>query len=74
MDGQSDTGLRIQLVLAVSEPTRFGVVIDSAPYKTIPERSPYALFHSLLGLDIPPDLAAEEVRAMLPMEVATSNS
>jgi len=29
---------RIQLVIAVSEPTRFGVVIDAAPYAAIPFR------------------------------------
>ena len=39
---------RIQLVEAVSEPTRLGVVIDAAPYPSIPERFGQALFKTLL--------------------------
>lgn len=65
---------RIQLVLAVSEPTRLGVVIDAAPYALIPERFCQALFKALLYLDIPPGLAAEEAETMRDMELAASNS
>lgn len=65
---------RIQLVLAVSEPTRFGVVIDAAPYALIPERFGQALFKALLHLDIPADMAAAEAESMRDMELATSNS
>lgn len=65
---------RIQLVLAVSEPTRLGMVIDAAPYALIPERFSQALFKALLYLDIPPELAAEEAETMRDMELAASNS
>jgi hypothetical protein len=65
---------RIQLVLAVSEPTRFGVVIDAAPYKAIPERFGQALFKALLHLEIPADMAAGEAESMRGMQLASSNS
>lgn len=65
---------RIQLVLAVSEPTRFGVVIDAAPYARVRERFGEALFHALLDLEIPADLAAEEAESMHNMQLAPSNS
>jgi hypothetical protein len=65
---------RIQLVIAVSEPTRFGVVMDAAPYAAVPERFQHVLFHALMHVGIPADLAAEEAEAMAPMELATSQS
>ncbi|MBB6186511.1 hypothetical protein [Rhodanobacter sp. MP7CTX1] len=65
---------RINLVLAVSEPTRFAVVIDAAPYATVPERFVHALFNALLDLGIPTDRAAAEVTAMQPLTLAASNS
>lgn len=65
---------RIQLVLAVSEPTRLGVVIDAAPYAQMPERFALALFDVLLHLDIPADMAAAEAYSLRHMELAASNS
>ncbi|RCS29781.1 hypothetical protein DEO45_11595 [Rhodanobacter denitrificans] len=64
----------IQLVLAVSEPTRLGVVIDAAPYKLIPERFGHALFKALLHLEIPADMAAAEAESMRDVQLASSNS
>lgn len=65
---------RIQLVLAVSEPTRFAVAIDAAPYATAPQRFAGALLEALLDLEIPADLAMAEIEAMLPLQFAASNS
>ena len=65
---------RIQLVLAVSEPTRFAVAIDAAPYATAPQRFAGALLTALLDLGIPSELALAEIDAMLPLRVAASNS
>ena len=65
---------RIQLVLAVSEPTRFAVAIDAAPYATAPQRFAGALLAALLGLEIPADRAVAEIEAMQPLQVAASNS
>lgn len=65
---------RIQLVLAVSEPTRFAVAIDAAPYATAPQRVASALLAALIEMEIPPDLAVAELEAMLPLQVAASNS
>ncbi|GAB2587780.1 hypothetical protein ISP15_07015 [Dyella jejuensis] len=64
---------RIQLVIAVSEPTRFAVVIDAAPYAAVRERFQHALFHALLHIGIPADAAASEVEATYPLEPAVSN-
>ena len=65
---------RIQLVIAVSEPTRFCVAIDAAPYAKVAERFGEALFVALLDLGIPPAMAAAEIAAMAPMQLAASNS
>jgi hypothetical protein len=65
---------RIQLVLAVSEPTRFAVAIDAAPYATIAERFSQALFKALLDLGITADMAATEAEAIKPIQLAKSNS
>ena len=65
---------QVQLVLAVSEPTRFGVVIDAVPYKLIPERFAQALFKALLHLEVPADMAAAEAESMRDMQLAASNS
>jgi len=65
---------RIQLVLAVSEPTRFGIVIDAAPYATVPFRLSQQLFRALMYVGIPADLAAAEAHAMEDPEIAASNS
>ncbi len=65
---------RIQLVLAVSEPTRFAVVIDAAPYATVPFRLSQNLFKALLFIGVPPDLAAAEAHAMEMPQIAASNS
>lgn len=65
---------RIQLVLAVSEPTRFAVAIHAAPYTSAPQRFAGALLAALLELEIPADMALAEIEAMLPLQVAASNS
>jgi hypothetical protein len=65
---------RIQLVLAVSEPTRFAVAIDAAPYATVPQRFADALFAALLDLGVAAKPAVAEIAAMLPLQVAASNS
>ncbi len=65
---------RIQLVLAVSEPTRLAVAIDAAPYATVPQRFAEALFASLLELGIDAEAATAELTAMLPLQLAASNS
>lgn len=65
---------RIQLVLAVSEPTRFAVAVDAALYATAPQRFASGLLAALLELEIPAELALAELEAMLPLQVAASNS
>lgn len=65
---------RIQLMVAVSAPTRLGVVIDAAPYAGIPLRLQHRVLHALLELGVPANLAAPEAEAMLPLECTVTNS
>ncbi|MGH8528218.1 MAG: DUF6933 domain-containing protein [Nevskiales bacterium] len=65
---------RIQLVLAVNERTRLGLVIDAAPYAMISERFTQQVFKSLLWLGIEGDHAAAEAEATRPTQIAASNS
>ena len=65
---------RIQLVIAVNDRTRFGIVMDAAPYAALPERFGHALFHALLHAGIPPDAAAEEVESTYSLEPAATNN
>ncbi|MEO5624640.1 MAG: hypothetical protein ABIQ70_01370 [Dokdonella sp.] len=65
---------RLQLIVAVSEPTRFGVVVDAAPYAQLGFRLKERIFKALLFIGVPADLAAEEAEAMEPVEIAASNS
>jgi hypothetical protein len=50
------------------------VVIDAAPYATIPFRLKHNVFKALLSIGVPADLAASEAEAMEPLEIATTNS
>jgi hypothetical protein len=65
---------RIQLVIAVSETTRLGVVIDAAPYARITEHFPQALFKALVDIGISFEDAAEESYGMESPQIASSNS
>lgn len=65
---------RIHLMVAVSAPTRLGVVIDAAPYAGIPFRLQHRVLHALLELGVPANLAAPEAKAMLPLECSATNS
>lgn len=65
---------RIKLVLAMNDQTRHLVVLDAAPYATLPERFPFALHRSLVSLGVPPDIAAEEIDRMEPMRIDSAKS
>lgn len=65
---------RMQFVLAVNERTRLGLIIDAAPYATIPGRFAQQLFKSLLALGLEGDDAASEADASRPTAFAASNS
>lgn len=65
---------RVQHVLAVSEPTRMGVVIDAAPYATIPIRLCDALLDALLHLEIDSRDALAEIDAMQPIQLGRTRS
>jgi hypothetical protein len=65
---------RVQLVIAVSEPTRMGVAIDAAPYASVPSRLCDALLAALLDLGIEPADALAEIGSMLPLQIAVTSS
>ncbi len=65
---------RVKLVLAMNDRTRHLVVVDAAPYATIPERFLFALHRSLIDLGVPADLAAEEIANMEPVLIDSAKS
>jgi hypothetical protein len=57
------------LVVAISEHDRLGLVLEAAPYATLPQRFAYAVFVQLLAIGVPPEAARRERDAMLPLIV-----
>ena len=55
---------RPKLVVAVSEHDRLGLVLEAAPYATLPQRFIEAVLVQLLAIGVPPDVARREYDAM----------
>ena len=64
----------IQLVLAVNDATRLGVVVDAAPYAGVPERITTQIFRVLVEISVPGDMAAAEAEATRSFEIAATAS
>ncbi len=58
---------RPKLVVALSEHDRLGLVLEAAPYATLPSRFPEAVLAQLLAIGVPPDAARREREAMQPL-------
>ena len=54
----------LRLILCVSEHARLPIVIEAAPYKSIPERLPLALEKLLRRIEIPEDKITRELSQM----------
>jgi hypothetical protein len=65
---------RGQLVIAVSEPTRFAIVVEAAPYREIPVRLAGRLYESLCWIGVAETDAIDEARALRDALLARSNS
>ena len=63
---------RPKLVIAVSEHDRFGLVLEAAPFVTLPQRFSEAVFVQLLAIGVPPDLARRERDAMQPLTITAT--
>ena len=63
---------RPKLVIAVSEHDRFGLVLEAAPYTTLPQRFVEAVFVQLLAIGVPPDTARRECVAMQPLTITAT--
>ncbi len=63
---------RPKLVIAVSEHDRFGLVLEAAPYATLPQRFTDAVFAQLLTIGVPPDAARRECDAMQPLIITAT--
>ena len=61
-----------KLVIAVSEHDRFALVLEAAPYATLPQRLVEALFAQLLTLGIPSGVARRECVAMQPLIITAT--
>lgn len=62
----------VKLVLAVSEHDRLALLLEAAPFSTLTQRFPEALFAHLLTLGVPPDMARAECNAMQPFSITTT--
>jgi len=63
---------RPKLVVAVSEHDRLGLVLEAAPYATLPRRFLDAVLAQLLAIGVPPDAARRECDAMQPLVFTTT--
>ena len=63
---------RPKLVVAISEHDRLGLVLEAAPYATLPQRFLDAVFVQLLAIGVPPDLAQRECDAMQPLTITST--
>lgn len=63
---------RPKLVVAVSEHDRLGLVLEAAPYATLPQRFADAMFVQLLAIGVPPDAARRERDAMQPLTITAT--
>lgn len=58
---------RPKLVVAISEHDRLALVLEAAPYATLPQRFPEAVLAQLRAIGVPPDAARRECDAMQPL-------
>lgn len=63
---------RPKLVVAISEHDRLGLVLEAAPYATLPQRFVDAVLAQLLAIGVPPEQARREVAAMQPLTVTAT--
>ena len=63
---------RLKLVVAISEHDRLGLVLEAAPYATLPQRFIEAVLAQLLAIGVPPDLARRECDAMQPLTITST--
>ena len=63
---------RPKLVVAISEHDRLGLVLEAAPFATLPQRFIEALCVQLLAIGVPPDLAQRECEAMQPLTLTAT--
>jgi hypothetical protein len=63
---------RPKLVVAISEHDRLGLVLEAAPYTTLPQRFIESVLAQLLAIGVPPDLARRECEAMQPLSITST--
>ena len=63
---------RPKMVVAISEHDRLGLALEAAPFATLPQRFIEAVLAQLIAIGVPPELAARECDAMLPITVTAT--
>lgn len=63
---------RPKLVVAISEHDRLGLVLEAAPYATLPQRFVDAVFVQLLAIGVSLEQARRERDAMLPLTITAT--
>ena len=65
---------RPKLVVAMSEHDRLGLVLEAAPYATLPERFIESVREQLLAIGVLPELAQGECDAMQPLTITATTT
>lgn len=63
---------RPKLVVAISEHDRLGLLLEAAPFATLLQRFPEAVFVQLLSIGVPPDEARRERDTMHPLIITAT--
>lgn len=63
---------RPRIVVAISERDRLGLVLEAAPFTTLPQRFVESVFVQPLAIGVPPDVAQHECDAMHPLTITTT--
>ena len=56
----------------MSEHDRLGLVLEAAPFATLPQRFTEAVFVQLLAIGVPPEAARQERNAMQPLAITAT--
>jgi hypothetical protein len=63
-----------QFILCINSETRLSVVLDAAPYATLPERLPENVFEALKVIGVPHEKAEKEMNLMSDYRLSKANN
>ncbi len=63
---------RPKMVVAISQHDRLGLVLEAAPFATLPQRFVESVFVQLIAIGVQPDVARRECDSMCPLAITTT--